>query len=69
MTPDKIKESFEEQLKNTNEQIQKLQSEIARLNEYRTKLIGGLETIQLLEGKETEGVSEPEVEVTGGDLE
>lgn len=69
MTPDKIKESFEEQLKNTNEQIQKLQSEIARLNEYRTKLIGGLETIQLLEGEETEGVSEPEVEVTGGDLE
>ena len=69
MTPDKIKESFEEQLKNTNEQIQKLQSEIARLNEYRTKLVGGLETLQLLDGEESEEVTEPEVEVTGGDLE
>jgi len=69
MGPDKIKESFEEQLKNTEEQIQKLQSEIVRLNEYRTKLVGGLETLQLLEGGSSEEVTEPEVEVTGGELE
>jgi hypothetical protein len=49
---EKIKESFEEQLKNANEQIEKLQSELARLTEYRTKLIGGLETLQLLEQPE-----------------
>jgi ferritin-like metal-binding protein YciE len=50
----KIKESFEEQLKNTNEQIEKLQSELNRLTEYRVKLIGGLETLQLLEQPEEE---------------
>jgi len=49
---EKIKESFEEQLKNANEQIEKLQSELARLTEYRVKLIGGLETLQLLEEPE-----------------
>jgi hypothetical protein len=49
---EKIKESFEEQLKNANEQIEKLQSELARLTEYRVKLIGGLETLQLLEQPE-----------------
>jgi prefoldin subunit 5 len=51
---DKIKESFEEQLKNANEQIEKLQSELTRLTEYRVKLIGGLETLQLLEQPEEE---------------
>jgi len=50
--PQKIKESFEEQLKTANEQIEKLQSELNRLTEYRVKLIGGLETIQLLEQPE-----------------
>lgn len=66
MTPESIKESFEEQLKNTNDQIQKLQSEIARLNEYRVKLIGGLETLNLLEGnEETEEAVEAAVEVDG----
>lgn len=49
---EKIKESFEEQLKNANEQIEKLQSELSRLTEYRVKLIGGLETLQLLEQPE-----------------
>lgn len=58
--PDKIKESFEEQLKNANEQIEKLQAELARLTEYRTKLIGGLETLQLLEQPEGEEGTEAE---------
>lgn len=52
--PDKIKESFEEQLKTANEKIEQLQSELTRLNEYRTKLIGGLETLQLLEQPQEE---------------
>jgi len=56
--PDKIKESFEEQLKNANEQIEKLQAELSRLTEYRVKLIGGLETLQLLE--QPEGAEEAE---------
>ena len=56
--PDKIKESFEEQLKTANEKIEQLQSELTRLNEYRTKLIGGLETLQLLEQPEGEAETE-----------
>jgi len=61
MNPEKIKENFEEQLKNANEQIEKLQAEIAKLSEYRLKLIGGLETIQLLEPDEEVTTAETEV--------
>ena len=57
----KIKENFEEQLKTTNDQIEKLQSELNRLAEYRVKLIGGLETIKLLEEpEELEEITEPQ---------
>jgi hypothetical protein len=62
MKPEQIKENFEEQLKSANEQIEKLQAEIAKLSEYRIKLIGGLETLQLMEEKEEE-VTEATTEV------
>jgi len=49
---EQIKETFEEQLKTVTEKIEELQTELSRLVEYRTKLLGGLETLQLLEEKE-----------------
>lgn len=61
MNPEKIKENFEEQLKSSNEQIEKLQAEITKLTEYRLKLIGGLETLQLMNNEEE--VTEAQTEV------
>jgi hypothetical protein len=49
---EQIKETFEEQLKTVTEKIEEHQTELSRLVEYRTKLLGGLETLQLLEEKE-----------------
>ena len=45
----KLKSEFESQLKDANEKIAKAKTELARLEEYRTKLVGGLETLALLE--------------------
>lgn len=47
-----IRENFEEQLKTCNENIEKLQTELAKLQEYRVKLVGGIETLDLLEKEE-----------------
>lgn len=47
-----LRENFETQLKNINEQIVKLEDDLAKAKEYRTKLQGGLETLQILDPKE-----------------
>jgi prefoldin subunit 5 len=49
-----IRENFEEQLKSCNENIDKLQQELVKLQEYRVKLVGGIETLDLLEKEEEE---------------
>tara|TARA_B100000427_G_scaffold265716_1_gene231000 strand:- start:2092 stop:2334 length:243 start_codon:yes stop_codon:yes gene_type:complete len=45
-----LKEEFEKQLTDANQKIAKAEAELVRLREYRTKLVGGLETIGLLDG-------------------
>lgn len=48
----KLKSEFESQLKDANEKIAKAKTELSRLEEYRTKLVGGLETLALLDQQE-----------------
>lgn len=47
-----LKENFQTQLTNVEGQITKLEDEIAKAKEYRLKLQGGLETLELLEPTE-----------------
>lgn len=48
MTPEELKKNFEEQLKTAEAQIVELESNLAKAKEYKTKLLGGLETLTLL---------------------
>ena len=56
----KLKGEFEAQLKDADGKITKLKEELVKLNEYRTKLVGGLETLALMDenGEELEVSSE-----------
>lgn len=44
-----LKENFNTQIKSTNEQIIDLEEQLNKLKEYKFKLFGGLETLELLE--------------------
>jgi hypothetical protein len=44
-----LKNNFEEQLEQATKQIAELEQNLAKANEYRVKLLGGLETLSLLE--------------------
>lgn len=59
-----IRENFEEQLKTCNENIDKLQKELVKLQEYRVKLVGGIETLDLLEKEESEESAESDESAT-----
>ena len=50
----KLKGEFEAQLKDADAKITKVKEELVRLNESRTKLVGGLETLGLLEEQNKE---------------
>lgn len=52
METDTLKRNFEEQLANTDKQIAELETNLAKAKEYRLKLVGGLETLELLNPKE-----------------
>lgn len=54
-----LKENFEGQIKTVNEQISKLEEELAKAKEYRLKLEGGLETLGLLEAPAEEAEEAP----------
>ena len=45
----KLRGEFEAQLNDADAKIAKVKEELVRLNEYRTKLQGGLETLGLLD--------------------
>lgn len=49
MTPTDLKKNFEDQIKKVNEQIAQLESELEKAKEYKFKLLGGLETLELLD--------------------
>jgi hypothetical protein len=52
MTPTELKQNFEDQIKKINDQILQLESDIEKAKEYKFKLIGGLETLELLNKSE-----------------
>ena len=49
MNTETLRKNFEEQLKKINEQIIGIESDLKRALEYRAKLVGGMETLDLLE--------------------
>lgn len=48
MTPEELKKNFEEQLKSAEAQIVELEANLVKAKEYKTKLLGGLETLNIL---------------------
>ena len=47
-TPEELKKNFEDQLATTEKQISELSINLEKAREYRTKLLGGLETLAIL---------------------
>jgi hypothetical protein len=50
-----LKTNFQNQLKEIDEKIEQIQGELAKAKEYKLKLLGGLETLELLEQQESSG--------------
>ena len=62
MDPTSLKVEFDKQLKDAEAKIVEAEKNLKQLNEYKTKLVGGLETLALLLPKPEEtqdGVPEP----------
>ena len=62
MDPASLKVEFDKQLKDAEAKIVEAEKNLNQLNEYKTKLLGGLETLALLLPKPEEtqdGVPEP----------
>mgnify|MGYP005665377317 FL=1 len=53
MDPAQLKSNFEEQITKTDAQIAELETNLAKAKEYKLKLVGGLETLGLLEQEDT----------------
>ena len=49
MEVDTIRKNFKEQIETADKQIAELKAQLTKTEEYRTKLLGGLETLDLLE--------------------
>ena len=49
MDPAQLKTNFEEQIGKTDSQILELEKQLEKAKEYKLKLVGGLETLGLLE--------------------
>lgn len=58
MDTEALRKNFEAQLKKINEQILGIESDLEKAKEYKAKLMGGLETLDLLEKGETPEISE-----------
>jgi hypothetical protein len=52
MDPVTLKENFTNQIKTLDEQIAQLEAEREKAKEYKLKLLGGLETLELLLSQE-----------------
>jgi len=62
MDPASLKLEFDKQVKDADAKIIEAEKQLAQLREYKTKLLGGLETLELLNPKTEEtqgGVPEP----------
>lgn len=62
MDTEQLRKNFEEQLASTDKQIAELETNLAKAREYKLKLTGGLETLDLLNPKEEEPAEEPAAE-------
>ena len=62
MNTDTLRTNFNNQLKETEGQIAKLKGELEKLEEYKLKLQGGLETLDLLASQESEEEEAPAAE-------
>jgi hypothetical protein len=49
METSKLRENFEAQLKKINETIVGIENDLERAKEYKAKLVGGMETLDILE--------------------
>tara|TARA_B100001996_G_scaffold379657_1_gene365757 strand:- start:57 stop:260 length:204 start_codon:yes stop_codon:yes gene_type:complete len=58
MDPAALRKNFEEQIANTVKQIGELEANLSKAKEYKIKLDGGLETLNLLEDKPAETQTE-----------
>jgi prefoldin subunit 5 len=54
MNAETLRTNFNNQLKETEGQIAKIKGELEKLEEYKLKLQGGLETLELLSAQESE---------------
>ena len=54
MDTEQLRANFEEQLASTDKQITELEVNLAKAREYKLKLQGGMETLELLHPKEEE---------------
>ena len=57
-----LRKNFEEQLASTDKQIAELETNLAKAKEYKLKLAGGLETLDLLNPPEETPAEEPAAE-------
>ena len=57
-----LKENFVNQMKEIDEKISQIQSELNKAQEYKLKLQGGLETLELLENNPPHALKPPEVD-------
>lgn len=55
-----LRKNFEDQLSQAEKQIEELEVNLLKAREYRTKLVGGMETLNLLEDKPATGEKNPE---------
>lgn len=62
MNAETLRTNFNNQLKETEGQIAKLKGELEKLEEYKLKLQGGLETLELLAAQEGEEEVAPAAE-------
>ena len=62
-TPEELKENFTKQLEELEDKIKELEKQLTTAREYKLKLVGGLETIALMEDSPEESVEESSVEV------
>jgi len=53
-----LKKNFQEQLATTDKQIADIEESLAKAKEYKLKLLGGLETLGLLDGESEEAPTE-----------
>ena len=58
MNTEELRKNFDEQLAQTEKQISELEANLAKAREYKLKLAGGLETLDLLNPPEEKAAAE-----------